>query len=190
MWLIIAALAAVISTMAWIISKTNKYRLAELSMAFWALTIMVFIDHTIGWILEGEGDFMDINFNALVLSLCMIFPIIMIWEAFLVKDKIVGKRAPASKDDEAPIEAVAVVEEAEATEEVSEEAVTEEAEATEEKTEEAEATEEVSEEAVTEEAEATEEKTEEDEATEEVSEEAVTEEAEATKEEKDKKKEE
>ena len=165
MWLIIAALAAVISTMAWIISKTNKYRLAELSMAFWALTIMVFIDHTIGWILEGEGDFMDINFNALVLSLCMIFPIIMIWEAFLVKDKIVGKRAPASKDDEAPIEAVAVVEEAEATEEVSEEAVTEEAEATEEKTEE-------------------------DEATEEVSEEAVTEEAEATKEEKDKKKEE
>lgn len=92
MWLIIAAICALIATFAWIKNPT-KNRYGYLSMAFWALTAMIFVDHVIGWFLEGaEGDFLEISMEAFILSLCMVIPIFAVWELVLVLDTLGVKK--------------------------------------------------------------------------------------------------
>lgn len=46
MWLVVSAIAALISTKAWI-DKPGKNYYAQLSMGLWALTAMIFVDHVI-----------------------------------------------------------------------------------------------------------------------------------------------
>lgn len=71
-------------------------------MVFWALTLMVFVDHVIGWFSEGaEGPFMDIDLNAFVLSLCMVIPILAIWQAALVIDRLRAEAVTAVSREEA-----------------------------------------------------------------------------------------
>lgn len=49
---------------------------------------MIFVDHVLGWALEGaSGEFLDISAEAFVLSLCMVIPIFALWELLLVLDK-------------------------------------------------------------------------------------------------------
>lgn len=100
MWLIIASVCALITTFAWI-NAPKKNRYGQLSMAFWALSFMIFVDHVIGWVLEGsEGDFLEIGTEPFVLSLCMIIPILAVWELFVVLDKmgITSKTSIANND--------------------------------------------------------------------------------------------
>ncbi|MGN1044901.1 MAG: hypothetical protein ACI4Q9_02965 [Candidatus Methanomethylophilaceae archaeon] len=60
-----------------------------MSLAFWGLTFMIFVDHVIGWFLEGaNGDFLEVSVDAFMLSLCMIIPICAIWELCIVIDKL------------------------------------------------------------------------------------------------------
>jgi hypothetical protein len=88
MWLLISAIAGLVTTQFWLREPAGKYRLGQLAMVFWALTAMIFVDHVIGWWLDGaEGDFMDISLDAFVLSLCMIIPILMIWQILLIMDR-------------------------------------------------------------------------------------------------------
>ena len=88
MWLVVSAIAALISTKAWI-DKPGKNYYAQLSMGLWALTAMIFVDHVIGWFLEGaEGDFLEIGLEPCILSLCMLIPILAVWELFVVIDRL------------------------------------------------------------------------------------------------------
>ena len=101
MWLIIAAIAALTTTYMWLNRPPETDRLAQLSMVFWGLTLMVFVDHVIGWFLDGaEGDFFDIGVNEFILSICMIVPILVIWEGALIADRFRLRQAMAAKTDD------------------------------------------------------------------------------------------
>ncbi|MBE6522445.1 MAG: hypothetical protein E7Z62_04885 [Thermoplasmata archaeon] len=88
MWLVIAAICALVATFAWI-NKPGVNRYGHLALAFWALTAMIFVDHVIGWFLEGaEGDFLEVGVDPFMLSLCMIIPVFMIWEIAVILDRV------------------------------------------------------------------------------------------------------
>ncbi len=96
MWLITSFIAAVIATILWYASDENKYRLDVLALIFWGTTIMVFVDHLIGF-LNGD-EFLDMSASALLLGIVMVFFGVFIWEIWLMfkdpKGKIFRVRAP------------------------------------------------------------------------------------------------
>ncbi len=96
MWLLVMLFLAIFSTMAWYMwDRGSEYRLDILSLISWGTVIMVFADHLMGYIEEGE--FLDMSLDALVLGLFMASFALMIWLAvLLIKDpqgKIKGAMA-------------------------------------------------------------------------------------------------
>jgi predicted Co/Zn/Cd cation transporter (cation efflux family) len=50
---------------------------------------MIFVDHVIGWFLEGaEGDFLEVGVDPFMLSLCMVIPVFMVWEIAVILDRV------------------------------------------------------------------------------------------------------
>jgi len=93
MWLVTSAIAAVITTMLWYFKDDGRYKLDVLSLIFWGTTIMVFVDHMMGYfndvIATGseEGAFVEISGQAFMLSLFLVCIGIGIWEAYLIYKK-------------------------------------------------------------------------------------------------------
>ena len=83
-WLIIISLAAVVSTLIWYIkSPRDKYKLGLLSLIFWGATVMIFIDHLIGYINE-RGEFLEMTGEAGVIGLSLIVTALIIWVIAIV----------------------------------------------------------------------------------------------------------
>jgi hypothetical protein len=92
MWLITSFIAALAVTGVWIFAP-KKYQLGFLGLMLWGLTIMVLIDHVMGY--EG-GPFVEMETdgllpNGVVLGIVMLIPIFMIWEISLIHSKFKGK---------------------------------------------------------------------------------------------------
>jgi hypothetical protein len=92
MWLITSLITAIAVTVVWIIAP-KKYQLHFLGLMLWGLTIMVLIDHIIGY---QSGPFIEMETNGLipngiVLGIIMLVPIFIIWEISLVHSKFKGK---------------------------------------------------------------------------------------------------
>lgn len=92
MWLITSFIAAVAVTAVWIFAK-KKYQLGFLSLMLWGLSIMILVDHIIGY--EG-GAFLEMETeglitNGVVLGIAMLIPIFLIWEISLIHLKLKGK---------------------------------------------------------------------------------------------------
>ena len=86
MWFIITSLAAVITTAIWYIkAPEGKYKLGFLSLIFWGATLMWFVDHLMGYLMEG-GEFFEINLDATILGLVVIIVALIIWEIALLRD--------------------------------------------------------------------------------------------------------
>lgn len=86
MWLIVTSLAAVITTAIWYIkAPEDKYKLGFLSLIFWGATLMWFVDHLMGYLMEG-GAFLEINLGATILGLVVIIVALIIWEIALLHD--------------------------------------------------------------------------------------------------------
>lgn len=86
MWLIMTALAAVITTAIWYVkAPEGKYKLGLLSLIFWGATLMWFVDHLMGYLMEG-GEFFEINLDATLLGLVVIIVALIIWEIALLHD--------------------------------------------------------------------------------------------------------
>ena len=86
MWLVVVSLAAVITTAIWYAKDTDgKYKLSFLSMIFWGTTIMVFVDHVMGYIAEG-GEFLEMIPDATLLGVVLVIVALMVWEAVLLFD--------------------------------------------------------------------------------------------------------
>jgi len=87
MWLIILSFAATITTALWYSKAENdKHMLNFLSLILWGTTIMVLVDHVIGYLMEG-GEFLEITVEATVLGSVMLIAALVIWEiALLIKD--------------------------------------------------------------------------------------------------------
>ena len=87
MWLVILALAATIVTPLWY-SKAgdDKFLLKLLTLILWGTTIMVFIDHVMGYLTEG-GEFLEMTAEATVLGFCLLAIAFTVWEvSLLLKD--------------------------------------------------------------------------------------------------------
>ncbi len=52
MWLIILALSAAIATAIWYAKDDGTLKMNVLCMVLWGATIMVFVDHTLGYLME------------------------------------------------------------------------------------------------------------------------------------------
>jgi len=86
MWLIVTSLAAVITTAIWYIkAPEDKYKLGFLSLIFWGATLMWFVDHLMGYLMEG-GAFLEVNLGATILGLVVIIVALIIWEIALLRD--------------------------------------------------------------------------------------------------------
>ncbi len=90
MWLITTTVAAIIATI-FSIALKGKYRLGFLSLMFWGSTIMIAVDHVLGY--EG-GAFVEAQTDGLIssgftLGIVMILPILGIWivSNFIPKEK-------------------------------------------------------------------------------------------------------
>lgn len=92
MWLITSIIAAVAVTAIWIFAP-KKYQLGFLGLMLWGLSIMVLIDHIMGY--EG-GAFVEMETeglipNGVVLGIAMLIPVFVIWEISLIRLKMKGK---------------------------------------------------------------------------------------------------
>lgn len=91
MWLVVSLVVA-ISITALYFTAPKKYNLGFLSLMLWGLSIMVLIDHVLGY--EG-GEFLEMETDGLitngtVLGIVMLIPLFIIWEITLLIPKIKG----------------------------------------------------------------------------------------------------
>jgi hypothetical protein len=89
MWLLTTFIAAFISTLLWFIFR-GKYKLGFLSLMLWGATIMILVDHVLGY--EG-GQFLEVETdgpikNSAVLGILMLLPVLVIWTISLCTSKI------------------------------------------------------------------------------------------------------
>jgi hypothetical protein len=95
MWLIILAFAAAIATPIWYsMAEDDKYLLRLLCLILWGATIMVFVDHVMGYLMEG-GEFLELTLDATALGFAMLTAALVIWEIIIIlKDpkKVLYKR--------------------------------------------------------------------------------------------------
>ncbi len=79
MWLIITALAAIITTLIWYVkAPDDKYKLGFLSLMFWGATLMWFVDHVMAYLTEG-GEFFEMNLDATLLGVSVIIFALFVW---------------------------------------------------------------------------------------------------------------
>jgi hypothetical protein len=79
MWLLITALAALISTALWYVTApADKYKLGFLSLVYWGATLMWLVDHMMAHAQEG-GPFFEISADATGLGLSVIILGVFVW---------------------------------------------------------------------------------------------------------------
>lgn len=84
MWLIMTALAAVITTVIWYVNAPeDKYKVGLLSLFYWGATLMWFVDHVMAYLMEG-GDFFEINLDATLLGVSVLVLGLIVWEIVLL----------------------------------------------------------------------------------------------------------
>jgi len=87
MWLITTLISAMIVTLVWRFLPQVKLKLEYLSMMLWGLTIMILVDHILGY--EG-GAFFEMETDGLVtngilLGILMLIPILAIWAIYVAR---------------------------------------------------------------------------------------------------------
>ena len=88
MWLVTTLIAAIAVTAIWYV-KPKIYRLDILSLMLWGTSIMILVDHILGY--EG-GQFIEIETEGLIangtlLGIVMLIPIFVLWEIILIASK-------------------------------------------------------------------------------------------------------
>jgi hypothetical protein len=67
-------------------AENDKYMLRLLCLILWGATIMVFVDHAMGYLMEG-GEFLEMTTEATVLGVVLLTAALVVWEiALLLKD--------------------------------------------------------------------------------------------------------
>jgi len=94
MWLITTLIAALVVTAAWIFAP-KKYQLNYLALMLWGLSVMLLVDHIMGYesgpFLEMETD--GLIENGTVLGIVMLIPVFTVWEIYLAISKLKGEMA-------------------------------------------------------------------------------------------------
>ena len=89
MWLITTFIAALTATLLWFLLR-KKYKLGFLSLMLWGATIMILVDHLLGY--EG-GKFLEIETDGMIksgtlLGIVMLIPVFLIWFIALFISKL------------------------------------------------------------------------------------------------------
>lgn len=89
MWLITTLIAALAATLLWFLLK-KKYKLGFLSLMLWGATIMILIDHILGY--EG-GKFLETETDGMIksgvlLGIVMLLPVFFIWFIAILISKL------------------------------------------------------------------------------------------------------
>ena len=89
MWLITTFIAALTATLLWFLLR-KKYKLGFLSLMLWGATIMILVDHLLGY--EG-GKFLEIETDGMIksgvlLGIMMLIPVFLIWFIALFISKL------------------------------------------------------------------------------------------------------
>jgi len=88
MWLVTTFIASLIATCLWYVLN-KKYNLGFLSLMLWGSTIMILVDHILGY--EG-GQFLETETDGLItngtwLGIVMLIPVLLIWLLSLLISK-------------------------------------------------------------------------------------------------------
>ena len=88
MWLVTTLIAAIAVTAIWYV-KPKIYKLDILSLMLWGTSIMILVDHVLGF--EG-GAFIELETEGLItngtlLGIVMLIPIFVLWEVLLITSK-------------------------------------------------------------------------------------------------------
>lgn len=88
MWLITTLIAAIVVTAIWYV-KPKIYKLDILSLMLWGTSIMILVDHILGY--EG-GEFIELETEGMItsgtlLGIVMLIPIFVLWEILLITSK-------------------------------------------------------------------------------------------------------
>jgi hypothetical protein len=88
MWLLTTFVAASIASWLWFIYR-KKYSFDKLALMLWGATIMISVDHVLGY--EG-GSFLESTTDGLItngtmLGIVMLIPVLLIWTIFLISSK-------------------------------------------------------------------------------------------------------
>ena len=88
MWLITTMIAAIAVTAIWYV-KPKIYKLDILSLMLWGTSIMILVDHILGF--EGE-EFIELETGGLItngalLGIVMLIPVLIIWGVILITSK-------------------------------------------------------------------------------------------------------
>ncbi len=90
MWLVVLAFVAAVVTAIWYAKDDGQYKLGFLSMILWGATIMIFVDHTIGYLMEG-GEYLEITPEATLLGIVLVIVALIVWEIALLFEDPKGK---------------------------------------------------------------------------------------------------
>ncbi|RLF48668.1 MAG: hypothetical protein DRN20_04070 [Thermoplasmata archaeon] len=82
MWLVILAFTTAVVTALWY-AGDDKYKLGTLCLILWGATIMVFVDHLLGYLIEG-GEFLEVSADAALLGVVLVTVALLIWEFYLI----------------------------------------------------------------------------------------------------------
>lgn len=84
MYLIITALAAIITTIIWYVKSPNdKYKLSTLCFIYWGATLMWFVDNVMAYLSEG-GEFFEITLDATLLGVTVVLLGLLAWLVILL----------------------------------------------------------------------------------------------------------
>lgn len=91
MWLLTTFIAAFIASLFWFIFR-KRYSLDKLSLMLWGATVMILVDHILGY--QG-GDFLEkttdgLITNGITLGIVMLIPVLLIWLVFILLSKKSG----------------------------------------------------------------------------------------------------
>jgi hypothetical protein len=79
MWLLLTALAALVTSALWYVSApTDKYKLGFLSLLYWGATLMWSVDHVMAYAQEG-GRFLEIDADGTGLGLSVLILGLLVW---------------------------------------------------------------------------------------------------------------
>jgi len=84
MWFAVALVAALLASAAYFLLKKDrkKYKLGFLALMLWGVALMVFIDHSISYLEDGqfmEAETDGLIENSLLLGVLMLVPVLAIW---------------------------------------------------------------------------------------------------------------
>lgn len=87
MYLIITAIAAIVTTIIWYVkAPDDKYKISRLCLMYWGATLMWLVDHIMAYLTEG-GEFFEVTLNATLLGIVVVLFGLLIWTIMLlIKD--------------------------------------------------------------------------------------------------------